>query len=97
IKIQQSPFDVLKSVGLEPQGVTTIGLLPGSRQKEIERHLPVMLEAAQKLYAQDNHRQFLLLKAPTVKKDILESYIPASLPVKVFEGSSYDGINATQA
>ncbi|MBF0489091.1 MAG: lipid-A-disaccharide synthase [Candidatus Omnitrophica bacterium] len=79
------------------KGATIIGLLPGSRQKEVERHLPVMLEAAQKLYEEDNRRQFLLLKAPTIKKELLTSYIPANLPVKIFEGISYEGINATSA
>jgi lipid-A-disaccharide synthase len=97
IKIQHSPADVLRLAGLETQGVTTIGLMPGSRQKEVERHLPVMIEACQKLYAQDQRRQFLLMKAPTIKKEVLENYLPSSLPIKIFEGNSYDGINAAQA
>ncbi len=94
IKIQQSPTDVLKSIGLEPQGATTIGLMPGSRAKEVDRHLPAMLQAAQKLYTKDNRRQFLLLKASTIQKETLSSYIPTGLPVKIFEGNPYDGINA---
>jgi lipid-A-disaccharide synthase len=97
IKLTKSPSDVLKSVGLADQGVTTIGLLPGSRQKEVERHLPVMLEAAGKLYNQDQRRQFLLLKAPTIKREVLESYILPSFPVRIYEGSSYDGIHACHA
>ena len=97
IKIQFSPSDVLKSIDLKSQGNTTIGLMPGSRQKEVERHLPVMLEAAQKLYEQDHNRQFLLLKASTIERSLLEPLIPPSLPVKIYEGSPYDGINAMDA
>ncbi|MBI3602132.1 MAG: lipid-A-disaccharide synthase [Candidatus Omnitrophica bacterium] len=96
IKIEQSPADVLQSVGLQT-GRVTIGLMPGSRQKEIERHLPVMLEAAQKLYNLDHRRQFLLLKAPTINKDSLKRYIQTSLPIKIYEGTPYDGINAMDA
>lgn len=97
IKIYQSPQEVIQHVGLQTQGCVTIGLMPGSRQKEIERHLPVMIQAAQKLYVQDNRRQFLLMKAPTIKKEILEAHLPTSLPVKIFDGNSYDGINSCQA
>ncbi len=97
INTQRSPSDVLKSIGLEIQGALTIGLMPGSRQKEIERHLPIMLEAAKKLYAIDNRRQFLLLKASTITKEILAGYIPRSLPVKIYEGNPHDGINAMSA
>ena len=104
IKIEQSPDDVLKSIGLQT-GRVTIGLMPGSRQKEIERHLPVMLEAAQKLYELDGRRQFLLLKAPTMNTDDLKRYIQTSLPIKIYEaprlrsgqGALYDGINAMDA
>ena len=94
IKIERSPMEILQSLGLEIQGATTIGLMPGSRQKEVEHHLPVMIEAAKKLYSHDNRRQFLLLKAPTIDRHVLETYIPPSLHVKIFAGNSYDGINA---
>ncbi len=97
IKIQKSPTEVLKSIGLKIQGATTIGLMPGSRQKEVERHLPVMIEAAQELFKKDERRQFLLLKASTIKMDFLKKHLPINLPIKIFEGSSYDGINAMNA
>ena len=42
----------------------TIGLLPGSRDKEISRLLPVMLKAANTLTRQDEHLKFLVSVAP---------------------------------
>jgi len=97
IHITRQAIDVLKSIGLKTKDAVTIGLMPGSRQKEIERHLPVMLEAAKKLYEQDHRRQFLLLKAPTIPRDLLEGALPSELPVKIYEGNSHDGINAMDA
>jgi lipid-A-disaccharide synthase len=52
-------------LGLDP-AVSLIGLLPGSRRKEVDRLLPAMLEAAGKLAAGDPRRRFLLGAAPTV-------------------------------
>ena len=97
IKVQRSASEVLKSVGLETQGILTIGLLPGSRQKEVERHLPEMIQAAQKLYANDQNKQFLLLKASTIQRSLLEGLVPPSLPIKIYEGAPYDAINAMDA
>ena len=97
ITLCRSPNDVLESLGLQTQGSQTIGLMPGSRQKEIERHLPVMIEAARKLYSHDNRRQFLLLKAQTIQKESLQRYIPHGLPIKIYERNPYDAINAMNA
>ena len=52
--------------GLDPAR-TWIGLLPGSRAKEIGDHLPVMLDAARKLPQQG--LEFLLPLAPTLNAD----------------------------
>jgi lipid-A-disaccharide synthase len=43
-----------------------ISLLPGSRDREVEKHLPLLLDAAERL--QQNHRQarFLVSCAPTI-------------------------------
>ncbi len=93
----QSPVDILQSIGLSSQERITIGLLPGSRHKEVDRHLPAMLEAAQKLYSKNNNYQFLLLKASTIERSSLENLIPPSLPLKIFEGNPYAAINAIDA
>lgn len=52
-----------------------IGLLPGSREGEITRHLPVMLEAAQLLVRQHTGMAFILSLAPMADRRILEDII----------------------
>lgn len=49
-----------------------VGLLPGSRERELSRHLPLMLAAARRLARGMPGLQFLLLKAPTVPRERLE-------------------------
>jgi lipid-A-disaccharide synthase len=95
IIIGRGQDEVLKSIGLSVSK-TTIGLMPGSRMKEVERHLPCLLEAAQLLFERNKERQFLLLKASSIPLKLLEEKLTAfkHLPVKIYEGPTYDGINA---
>jgi lipid-A-disaccharide synthase len=51
--------------GLDPQN-RWIGLLPGSRLKEIRLNLPEMVQAARLLYEHDPATEFLLPLAPTL-------------------------------
>jgi len=92
VVVDKSPAEVLKSIGLST-GKTTIGLMPGSRVKEVERHLRPMLEAAQKLYQQNQERQFILLKASSVPLKLIEDELSSykHLPLRIYDGPTYDG------
>jgi lipid-A-disaccharide synthase len=75
----------------------TIGLLPGSRQKEVKTLLPVMLESA-RLIAQNSAApvQFLVLAAPTVPKNMISSIVQHhGVPVTIVNNMTYDGIAAS--
>ncbi len=54
---------------------TIIGLLPGSRDTEVSRHLPVMLVAANILSRRMKNLRFIVSLAPTVKRNYLEELI----------------------
>lgn len=53
----------------------TIGLLPGSRDREITRHLPVMLDAARLIRKQAGNVKFIVSVAPSVEKASIETII----------------------
>jgi lipid-A-disaccharide synthase len=55
-----------------------IGLLPGSRQEEIENLLPSMVKAAEILSSRYSHLECVLPVAPTVSVDLVESLIADS-------------------
>ena len=57
------------------EGKAIIGLVPGSRDNEIARHLPVMLNAAAILKERLNHVKFIVSHAHSVEKRQIEAII----------------------
>jgi len=85
---------ILNSLGLSSDKFT-IGLLPGSRQKEIESLLAPMLDAATILHKEDSRFQFLLLKAPNLDPVLFEKFLTnRQLPLKILTGHFHNGLNA---
>jgi len=85
-----------------PPGSRVIGLLPGSRRKEISSLLPVFLEAAVQLSSRSSHRfVFLLPRASTVSMTMLEESglgeCGNTLDVRVVSESRYDMMAACDA
>lgn len=81
-----------------PEHHAVIGLLPGSRDKEIERHLPLMLQTAQHMQNKNPKLTFVLLKAPTISADTLLQHIRQSgISVVLFSGNPYDALNMIDA
>jgi lipid-A-disaccharide synthase len=75
----------------------TVGLLPGSREKEVKTLLPIMLESAKIINEYFLGRiQFLILRSPTVKEEIFRKCCAGyRLPLKIISGLTYDGIAAS--
>lgn len=59
----------------ENKDTPVIGLLPGSRDSEIARHLPVMLEAAPLIVEKMNRVNIAVSLAPTVEREYVEKII----------------------
>ena len=94
IHIKESRETILGRLGLEP-GKPTIALLPGSRRREVEYHLPVMLEAAARLQ-RELAAQFLCVRAATVDPAMVEREIKhTELTIPVVGDSRYDAVNAS--
>ncbi len=56
-----------------------IGLLPGSRKKEITRLLPIMMDAVELIKQRIPDAQFVLPLAPSLQRDDVKPYIDASI------------------
>ena len=95
VKVTTPCKELLRNAGLSTQKLT-IGILPGSRQKEVETLLPEMLKAAELLTEEHPRLQFLLSKAPTIKEETINKFLTnPKLPVVVMDQSSYDVTNAS--
>ncbi len=88
-------IEALETQGLA-DGLPVIGLLPGSREVEVRRLLPVLLSAGEKMREHlPSSARFLLIKAPHLPWEIYQRHLRQSgLNPKVAERWDYDGIHA---
>jgi len=89
--------EALDRLGLRPEG-TIIGLLPGSREREVTSLLPCILEAAQILDSSIPDAQFVLPLAegiPLETIDAIRRDIP--LDVTVVKGRFYEALGVSNA
>lgn len=97
VKITEPPASIKAQFKFKPH-MQVIGLMPGSRDKEVQRHLPVMLDAAKILLEKNADRKFLVLKAPTIPRAVLEDAIKTSgVPAVIYDGPAYNGIGSMDA
>lgn len=90
-----SPQEGAAFIGKRP-GHPVVLLLPGSRVKEITGVLPVMLQALPKIREKRPEVDFVLQKAPSIERELLQSILASSaVPVKVVEGRGYDVMAAS--
>lgn len=76
--------------GKQP-GRKLVLLMPGSRLMEIEKNLPTMLAGAKMLKEQMPEVDFVMPRAGTIPKELLEQRIKESgLDVRITEGHNYD-------
>ncbi len=73
LDIDHNPADEISKGNAEKRSV--IGLLPGSRDREIAKHLPVMLDAARDLLRRDNNLKFIISIAPSVKRKHVDAIV----------------------
>ncbi len=84
---------VFAQIGLDSEK-PAIALLPGSRRREVEYHLPVMRDAAMRLH-QKRPVQFYCVRASTIERAVLESALHNPIvPIPVVETDRYDALHA---
>jgi len=59
----------------DPNDGTVIGLVPGSRDNEIIRHLPVMLDTAELLKERLKRVTFIISQAPSVERERIQGVL----------------------
>jgi lipid-A-disaccharide synthase len=84
-------------LGLDPERPILL-ILPGSRRREIELHLPVLREVVERLSRERPEVQILMSRAPTVAGSWLEEGLGPSLgKVRLFEEGMYDAMKHAAA
>jgi lipid-A-disaccharide synthase len=76
--------------GLVARDEPLVGLLPGSREAEVRRHLPVLLGAARRIVHRHPRTRFVLPVAATIPVAALEVAVRAGgLPVRLLPGEAH--------
>ena len=92
VKTKYTRKEASQKFGLKPD-VTTVAILPGSRENEVAKLLPEMLKAAEILKKKIPACQFILPLADTMKMNSLSDFIrQCSLDIKVIKNDTYDAI-----
>ena len=79
-------------------GSRVIGLFPGSRQSEISRLLPVMLDSARRMREQDPEIRFLLPVAATLDYDsVRQDCENSGIDIRLAQGDVYESIACCDA
>lgn len=80
--MDQMPLAELDAIRPDPN---LLGLLPGSRRKEISTLLPEFAKAAQLLRREFPNLRVALARAPGLDPEYLRSFLPPELPVEIVE------------
>ncbi len=89
VKPANSCDKFFRKYGLDPEK-PVITLLPGSRNQEIIRHLPPLLEAMEKVSADKNSVQILIGKAPHIDKSVYTGFLKAKDKPPLLVNEVYD-------
>src|SRR5579863_4446088 len=76
--------------GLNPAKMV-VTILPGSRNSELARHLPVLREASAKIHAEIPDVQFIVAAAPGRATALRQNW-PTGVNIRVVEGQTYDAL-----
>lgn len=94
VKKKYSRDEALGRFGLEPHR-KTVALVPGSRLNEVEKLLPEMLRAAERLLVKYPDIQFILPRASSLEHGAIERFTDrAALDIFVVDNDTYDVIGA---
>jgi lipid-A-disaccharide synthase len=91
MKITMSREEALQKFQLDPSR-KVIGLLPGSRRREVELLLPEMLGAAEKILQSIPDAQFVLPLASTIQPELVQAQLARHprVQVKIAESMRYN-------
>jgi len=73
----------------------TLALLPGSRRQEVNKILPIMLQACLRIKKEIPNLQLLIAKVPQLEGDIYQDKLKElNLEAGIVQGKTYDCLNA---
>jgi len=91
VRPMHSQNDFFQKVGVH-QGDLVITILPGSRENEVDKHMPVLLSIVTELKRHAHKLTVLLPLAENIDSRLIDKYLSAPFPIRAFKGLTYDAI-----
>jgi lipid-A-disaccharide synthase len=93
VRVTEARDSVLAKLGLDARK-PVIAMLPGSRRREVDYHMPVMAEAAAQL-RRERDIQFFCVRASTIDNQALQSGCRnAGIDIPIVDRDRYNAVNA---
>jgi len=86
-----SRTEFCNKVGIEQKG-PLITILPGSRENEIKKHMPILLSIITKLEQHIHKPTILLPLAENIDLNFMEKHLAGNHTIRTFKGLSYDAL-----
>jgi lipid-A-disaccharide synthase len=77
ITVDKTREEVCKAFNFDPDR-PLIGIIPGSRRKEVKQFLPIMLEGMRRYHELEPRAQFVIVRASTIEMDMIQNLIDAA-------------------
>jgi len=98
LPLKPDPEAARRKLGISPGSKPVIALLPGSRKKEVSRHLPIMLRSVQLLKKRYPSLISVLPVANTIEPALVQSLVHAAdVEVQIIQEQSTEVISAADA
>ena len=95
-KTELTPTQAREKIGLQ-NNTQVIGLMPGSRRSEVQRMLPIMLEAAANVVKDYSDSEWVLPLAPGISEELIshcKEGIEGIPTIKLLQGETYTAMRA---
>ncbi len=92
VKIDQSKEEVFREFGFDVEK-PLITIVPGSRKKEVQDFLEIMLQGARRYWEKHPGTQFAVIRASTIDEEMINRIVQAQnlpFPVKVVDRQRYN-------
>ena len=91
VKPLYSREDFYSKVGIGQEG-PIITILPGSRENEVNKHMPILLSIIAKLKQHLHKPTILLPLAENIDLHLMEKHLAGHTAIRMFKGLSYDAL-----
>jgi lipid-A-disaccharide synthase len=83
--------DFYRKAGIEQEG-PIITILPGSRENEVKKHMPILLSIITELEQRVHKPTILLPLAESIDSHLIDKYLAGPHTIRAFKGMPYDAL-----